>query len=197
MVDATLLDESGSPLVEYRGIDGEPANLNTAYTEGSVPPLLPLQEPGKSGPAVRLTPVNVVSRWYWTSGDSQEPITREVLQQALMVNGQLPAGTCRRSGHEPRRQIGPRRTQAGQRRQTPGGGTAALVAAGVKNPTIRADVKLNKISHGVAGRSQALSDCAACHGPDSRLKDNVLLASWAPGGPAPAFRKEGPGGRAH
>ncbi len=37
MVDATLLDASGNPLVMYRGIDGEPANLNIVYTEGSLP----------------------------------------------------------------------------------------------------------------------------------------------------------------
>ena len=105
MVDATLLDESGSPLVMYRGIEGEPANLNVTYTEGSVPTLLPLPESGKSAAPARLTPVNVVSRWYWTSGDSQEPITREVLQQALMNNGQVPARAYHRSGSEPGRQI--------------------------------------------------------------------------------------------
>ena len=106
MVDATLLDESGSPLVMYRGIEGEPANLNVTYTEGSVPTLLPLQESGKSRTTARLTPVNMVSRWYWTSGDSQEPISREVLQQALMQQRSVPARTYHRSGSEPRRQIG-------------------------------------------------------------------------------------------
>ena len=106
MVDATLLDESGSPLVTYQGLNGEPANLNIVYTEGSVPPLLPLKESGKSGTTARLTPVNLVSRWYWTSGDSQEPISREILQQALMQKRQVPARTPRRPGSEPRRQIG-------------------------------------------------------------------------------------------
>ena len=83
MVDATLLDESGSPLVEYRGVKGEPANLNTAYTGGFLPPLLPVRQTGKAGAAVRLSPVNLVSRWYWTAGDSQEPLPRKILQQAL------------------------------------------------------------------------------------------------------------------
>jgi thiosulfate reductase cytochrome b subunit len=32
-----------------------------------------------------------------------------------------------------------------------------------------------------------LSDCAACHGPDSRLKDQVVLASWTPGGQVPPW----------
>ena len=49
MVDATLLDESGSPLVTYQGMKGEPANLNVIYNEGSVPPLVPLKETDKSG----------------------------------------------------------------------------------------------------------------------------------------------------
>ena len=63
-----------------------------------------------------------------------------------------------------------------------------LVAAGVKDPVIRSEVSMHKISHGVAEKSRALSDCFACHGPDSRLKDDVPLASWAPGGIAPVLK---------
>ena len=184
MVDATLLDESGSPLVMYRGIDGDPVNLNVAYTEGSVPTLLPLPESGKSAAPVRLTPVNVVSRWYWTSGDSIEPITREVLQQALMLNGRfrpelLKALDQNQDGKLARAEL---KLDTPAKRQVV---EQLLVAAGVKNPTVHSDVKFNKISHGVAGRKQALSDCGACHGPDSHLKDNIVLASWTPGGKLP------------
>ena len=56
-----------------------------------------------------------------------------------------------------------------------------LMAAGVENPVIRSEVSTHRISHGVAAKNQALSDCLACHGPDSRLEGSVLLASWAPG----------------
>ena len=42
MVDATLLDESGSPLVKYRGVEAGAANLNTAYTQGYEPAAVPL-----------------------------------------------------------------------------------------------------------------------------------------------------------
>ena len=63
-----------------------------------------------------------------------------------------------------------------------------MMAAGVKNPVIRSEVSTHRISHGVAAKSQALSNCLACHGPDSRLKGSVLLASWAPGGVAPAWK---------
>ncbi len=62
-----------------------------------------------------------------------------------------------------------------------------LRGAGVNDPTIRAAMTLNPISHGVAGKSQAISDCAACHGPDSRLKADVILATYAPGGTPPAL----------
>jgi thiosulfate reductase cytochrome b subunit len=61
------------------------------------------------------------------------------------------------------------------------------VAAGVKKPTIRADVAIHKISHGVSGKKQALSDCTTCHGPDSRLKANIMLASFTPGGKPPVL----------
>jgi thiosulfate reductase cytochrome b subunit/mono/diheme cytochrome c family protein len=193
MVDATLLDESGSPLVVYRGIEGEPANLNTVYSDGLAPPLLPIKESGKSGTTVRLTPINLVSRWYWVSGAGQEPITREILQQALMKNGQyrpelVAALDQNHDGKLARSEL---KLDTASKRQ---GVEELLVAAGVQNPTIRSEVKLHKISHGVAGRSQALSDCAACHGPDSRLKDRLLLASWAPGGQVPPWQDKGVAG---
>ncbi len=194
MVDATLLDESGSPLVIYRGIDGEPANLNTVYTEGSVPPLLPLKESGKSGTTVRLTPVNLVSRWYWTSGDSQEPIPREILQQALMENGQYRPELIAAldQSHDGKLARSKLKLDTQSKRHVV---EQLLVAAGVQDPSIRSEVKLHKISHGVAGRSQALSDCGACHGPDSRFKGSLLLASWAPGGQVPPWKDKEVAGR--
>lgn len=190
MVDATLLDESGSPLVTYQGIKGEPANLNTIYNQGSVPPLVPLKESGKSGATVRLTPVNLVSRWYWTSGDSQEPISREILQQALMKNGQyrpelIAALDQKHDGKLARSEL---RLDTPSKRQAV---EKLLVAAGVQKPTIRSEVKLHKINHGVAGRCRALSDCAVCHGPNSQLKDGVLLATWTPGGQVPPWKEQG------
>lgn len=187
MVDATLLDESGSPQVEYRGVAGEPANLNTAYTHGSVPPLLPLPQSEKPGAAVRLSPVNLVSRWYWTSGDSLDPLPRETLQQALMKNGQyrrevLAALDTNHDGKLDRREL---RLDSESKRKAV---EQLLMAAGVKNPTIRSEVKIHKISHGVTEPGQALSDCAVCHGPDSRIKGNILLASWTPGGMTPTWK---------
>ena len=190
MVDATLLDESGNPLVMYQGIDGLPANLNIVYNEGSLPTLVPLKERENPG-QIRLTPVNLVSRWYWASGDSQEPIAREVLQQALMNNGQFRPELVDAldQNHDGKLSRAELKLDTRAKRQVV---EQLLVAAGVKNPTIRSDVKFNKISHGVTGRSQALSDCGACHGPDSRLKDSLVLASWSPGGKLPPGRTAGP-----
>ena len=187
MVDATLLDESGNPRVEYRGVDGEGANLNTAYTPGSVPALLPVKQDGKSGIAVRLAPVNPVSRWYWASGDSREPLPREVLQKALMVNGHYRPEVMAAldTNHDGSLEPKELRLDSESKRKTV---EQLLLAAGVKNPTIRSEVSLHKISHGVAGKSQALSDCGACHGPESRLQATVLLASFTPGGVPPAFQ---------
>jgi formate dehydrogenase gamma subunit len=187
MVDATLLDQSGSPLVTYRGIDGDPVNLNIVYTEGSVPALLPLKEAGKSENSIRLTPVNMVSRWYWTSGDSQEPLTREVLQQALMSNGQFRPELIAAldQNHDEKLSRSELKLDTEAKRQVV---ERLLVATGIQNPTIRSDVKLSKISHGISGRSQAISDCGACHGPNSRLKDSLVLASWAPGGTMPPWK---------
>ena len=164
------------PWWTYRGFGVEPANLNTVYAAGSVPPLLPWKEPGKSENTVRLTPVNLVSRWYWTSGDSKEPVPREVLERALLVNGHYRPEVVAAldTNHDGRLEPTELRLDSDSKSKTV---EQLLLAAGVKNPVIRAEVQPYKISHGVAGKKQALSDCAACHGPDSRLKTNVLLAS--------------------
>jgi thiosulfate reductase cytochrome b subunit/mono/diheme cytochrome c family protein len=191
MVDATLLDESGSPLVAYRGLEGEPTHLNTIYTQGSLPLLLPWRESGPSGTSVRLTPVNPVSRWYWASGDSQEPLPREVLAKALLVNGHYrPELVAALDGnHDGRLERSELKLDTKAKSHAV---EQLLVAAGVKNPTIRADVSLHKISHGVAGKKQALSDCTACHAPNSRLKETIVLASFTPGGIPPVLKGKSP-----
>ena len=137
MVDATLLDESGHPRVEYQGIGADAANLNTAYTQGSVPALLPVAASGKAGQAVRFAPVNVTSRWYWTAGDSKTPLPREVLQKALMVNGHyrpelMAALDTDRDG---KLAPGELRLDSDAKRQAV---AQLLRGAGVKDPTIRA-----------------------------------------------------------
>ncbi len=191
MVDATLLDESGSPLVEYRGVEAEAANLNTAYTHGFEPPLLLLQGSEKSGTTLRLSPVNLVSRWYWAAGESREPIQREILQQALMINGYYRPEVIAAldTNHDGRLEPRELKLDTESKRKTV---ERLLMAAGVKDPVIRSEVSTHRISHGVAAKSQALSDCLACHGPNSRLKDSVMLASWAPGAIAPVSKSETP-----
>ncbi len=191
MVDATLLDETGSPLVEYRGRKGEAANLNTGYSRGFLPPLLAMPQSGKAGDPVKLSPVNLVSTWYWSSGKSQEPIPRETLRQALMVNGnyrpEVIAALDR--NHDGRLEPEELRLDSEAKIQVV---ENLLRAGGVKDPVIQAEVRAHRISHGVAEQGQALSDCAACHGPDSRVKKSVKLASWAPGNILPTWRDGAP-----
>ncbi len=115
----------------------------------------------------------------------------EILQQALMINGHyrpevIAALDTNHDGRLDRREL---KLDTESKRKAV---ERLLMAAGVKDPVIRSEVSIHRISHGVAAKSQALSDCLACHGPDSRLKDNVLLASWAPGGIAPVWKGETP-----
>jgi thiosulfate reductase cytochrome b subunit len=152
---------------------------------------LPLRVSGPSGTSFRLTPANPVSRWYWASGDSREPLPREVLEKALLVNGhyrpELVAALDQ--NHDGKLELSELKLDTKAKRQAV---EQLLLAAGVKNPTIRSEVNIYRISHGVAGKKQALSDCAACHEPNSRLKDTVVLASYAPGGQIPPLQDGGP-----
>ena len=87
----------------------------------------------------RLGPVNLVSRWYWTWGGDNESVAREVLQQALMINGHyrpevIAALDTDHDGRIDRREL---RLDTESKRKTV---ERLLMAAGVKNPVIRSEV---------------------------------------------------------
>ena len=209
-VDATLLDVSGNPLVEYRGVDSKEAtNLNTVYSRGFAPALMAVRNEedggrsskGASGPTP-VVPVNLVTRWYWASGKSSKPVSREVLLKALTDGGNFRSELVAAldTNHDGKIERSELRINSPSKKKVVEG---LLIAAGVKDPVIRSETRVREISHGVAPKAMALSDCSACHGAGSRLKSGILLASWAPGGVLPEMTGEksiagritlGPGG---
>ena len=192
-VNATMLDATGNPLVEYRGIGGVATNLNTAFNTGYEPVLLPMPSPAGTSASPRIAPYNVVSRWYWTAEGSEDPIPQETLRQALTINGQYrPEVMAAFDGnHDGRLDSRELRLDSEAKR---GAVAQLLTAVGVKNPTVRAEVQLQRVSHGVPGRSQALSDCSACHSANSRLGRKIVLATWVPVGALPEWRGPAPAG---
>lgn len=182
MVDATVVTLAGTPAVRYRNVEaaaGEPLNAAT------IRPLRPLlvMRPASDG-VRRLTPVNVVSRWRWISRTDRAEVPWDVVTRAWRDGDAYAPEVIRALDADRDGQLSP----AEARLDSPA--KAELIAArlrtlGVSDPAIDGVMEARVLSHGVASRELALSDCAACHARDSRLDDSFLIAGYLPGGLPP------------
>lgn len=182
MIDATVSTAAGTPVIRWRNVERRPGEpLNAA----PIRPLRPLFVFRTESDGVRrLAPVNVVSRWRWVSGADRAEIpfatvvrafrdegrwTPQVLR-ALDVNGD---GTL---SEAELRLDAPSKVAAVE---------ARLRELGVLDPHIDGVMEVHPLAHGLAGRDNALRDCGACHGEDSRLSGDYALAAYVPGGLPP------------
>jgi thiosulfate reductase cytochrome b subunit len=180
MVDATVADAAGNPVIRFRNttpVDGEPLN---AVPVTRLRPLL-LMRTAPDG-ARRLTPVNLVSRWRWTSRGEEVPF--ETVRRAFFSGGATPpdllaALDSNRDGRlsaEERRLDGEAKVEAV---------AARLRALGVVEPRVEGQLEPHVLAHGVPSKERALRDCQACHAADSRVATTYALAAWVPGGVPP------------
>ncbi len=81
-IDSTVMQPDGSPLISYRGIDDvDLADPGKSYITG----YRPLLRVGKSAQGKnQVLPYNLVTEWYWSDGDSHEPIAKEQLRAAWL-----------------------------------------------------------------------------------------------------------------
>lgn len=179
-IDWTMLDASGAPIRQYRGVDGDPAAEETAI-EGYTPALLPrLSANGK----FKLTPFNTVASWFWLAGDPAQPVSREDLAAALLVeNGHHPDlvaaldsdGDGQLSGDELRVDTPEKQAVVRQR----------LEAAGLTNLSVETDFTPYSLNHNVVTGEWAIRDCLACHQEDSILRAVFPISDYLPGGQPP------------
>lgn len=185
--DWTMLTAEGKPLINCRGVEGRghsPAVLATGY----VPVLLPRQEiDGRR----RLAPHNLVSSWYWVTGDPPRPVGQEDLATALLTgDGYHPAvvRALDRNGDGRLRDdelhlVTPQQADAVRRR---------LEDIGLDQPRIAAEIQPYGIHHSVTTGTWALRDCGSCHGQSSRLTQPFELASYMPGNVMPQLVGDAP-----
>lgn len=179
--DWTLLLPPGEPRIEWRGLDGrsqDPAALVTGFR----PVLLPRQDlDGRQ----RLVPHNLVTSWYWVeNGPNPRPVRLVDLKAALLAGNRyhpelvaaLDADRDSLVSSAEARLDTPEKVEAARRR---------LLAVGVQDPQIRAEVQPYGIHHGVGPAATATRQCETCHAADSRLGEPLLLASAVPGGVMP------------
>lgn len=181
-LDWTVLDAAGQPRREYRGAHGDPQDPLT-LVDGYRPVLLP--RTGHDG-IERLAPHNLVSSWYWFDAQAQRPVTREQLHAAWYESGAvhpsiLAALDATENGFLEPFELGlVEESEVDAVRQR-------LIATGVGDPQIRAEIQPHGLHHGVAAGAWATRTCSTCHGQDSRMGEPFALAAMAPGGVLPRF----------
>ena len=178
--DWTLLTAAGEPVAWCRGLEKQEAGL-PPLIHGYEPVLLPRDE---GGGRQRLLPYNLISTWYWVSGNPARPVRLAELQRALLDEGghhpdvvaALDEDGDGRLGPDELRLDTPAHVQAVQQR---------LAAVGVTGARIAAEIQPYGIHHNVTTGEWATRECSACHSRDSRLGRPFLLASYVPGGVIP------------
>jgi hypothetical protein len=180
-IDWTLLSPAGQPRIEWRGLEGQPGDPAAEVT-GFQPVLLPRRDlDGRE----RLVPMNLLSAWYWVEdGPSPRPVRLADLEAALFSGGAYRpevAAVLDVNGDgrvEQAEQVldSAEKVEVVRRR---------LLAVGVRDPRIEAEVEPYELHHGVAAGRWATRSCEDCHAARSRLAARFELASYAPGGVLP------------
>ncbi|NNF51708.1 MAG: hypothetical protein HKN59_04645 [Gammaproteobacteria bacterium] len=179
-IDWTVVDESGEPLRQYRGVAGDPDNEGAVFT-GYRPVLLPRLQTSEDR---ELMPFNGVASWFWLTGDPQRPVSRSELRQALLEDGRHHSalmavldknGDARLDRSEleltTAEQMAPVRDR--------------LEAIGLSGLTIKTELTPFPIVHNVGAEHFATRECRTCHDRDSVLNAAFPLTSYLPGGIAP------------
>lgn len=179
-VDWTMLTPEGSPRVEYRGVEGDPADP-TSLVEGYRPVLLPRRLPDGSS---KLVPHNLVATWTWVAGESAVPIEREVLQAALLQAGRyhpdvVAALDANRDGVLRAAELRLDSTEK------IGAIRHRFEVLGIPDARIRGELVPYGVHHGVVRGRFATRECNECHAADSRVAESVELAAYLPGGVVP------------
>ena len=180
-LDWTLVDPNGQPQRQYRDIEGDPSTAES-LVHGYRPVMLARENIGGKR---KLAPFNLVTSWYWLTGEPARPVSREELVSALYQGEELHPDLLAalegdnddRPGSAQLRLDTPERAEAVRRR---------LEASGLSHVQLVSDITPFSINHNVVNGEWATRDCSACHGADSILAAAFTLSDYQPGGLAPS-----------
>ncbi|MCA9911794.1 MAG: cytochrome b/b6 domain-containing protein, partial [Anaerolineae bacterium] len=173
-LDWTVLDASGEPVVMFRGVD---PSSNPDLITGYEPVLMPDEE-GK------IAPYNLISAWYWVSGEQATPVSKSDLQAAYFDgdayhadviaafdangDGSLDSAELLIDTDEKESIIAER-----------------LTNLGYEDPRIVAETEAYEVHHNVAQGEWAIRECSTCHAEDTRFAQAIALSDRTPGGVLP------------
>ena len=182
-VDWTSPTADDHARVTYRGGNSDGTVTATSLVHGYQPALL---RRTFSDGSSKLAPYNLVTSWYWISGDQGRPVSMEDVRAAFEPSGSqattlLAAFDADRNGiisEDEGRLDSATKTELIR---------AGLEATGHDDPRIVGEIQPYGIHHHTAGEGWATRDCQACHDSDSRLAQPMELTSWLPGGVMPTL----------
>ncbi|MFC1744118.1 hypothetical protein ACFL35_08990, partial [Candidatus Riflebacteria bacterium] len=182
MVDWTILNSRGKPGSEYRGISGsidDPSSL----IEGYLPYLLPVKD--NKGDGFAFYTYNLITTWFWSEEGQDKPIDYHYLKNALFESeGQYHPAIMKNFDADKSGTLEEVELRVDSQSKTEAI-TNRLKAVGLKKPVIKGVVQPFAISHGVRKASMATLTCTTCHSENSRLKNDIDLSGYLPGGVEP------------
>lgn len=182
-VDWTVLNQDGSPALDFRGLIQEESSSGIPLLTGYQPVLL--QRKNVDGTS-KLFPYNLITSWYWIYGDPERPVPYRNLQAAWLDGDAYHPEVIAHFDTDGDGQL----SQFELKIDTPekeAAIAARLSDQGLTNPRIAGEVQPYSIHHTVAGGDTAIRDCRVCHGDDSRVTQSLVLANSDPGDITPAF----------
>lgn len=186
VIDWTVLQADGTPLSQYRGIEGE-LGESTSLITGYEPVLLPRENADGS---TTLAPHNLVSTWFWVYGEPERPVPEPALQTAWFDGDAYADEVMELFDEDGNGRLS--HTELTLDSDTKVDLiTERLAAQGLNNPRISGEIQPYSINHNVGGADWAIRDCGTCHGEESRISQPLQLASYLPGGVQPTFVNDG------
>jgi octaheme c-type cytochrome (tetrathionate reductase family) len=186
-VDATVMWPDGSPQVGYRGVvTGDVGNLVNAYIDG----YRPLLRVGRSVKGRRqVLPYNLVTHWYWVDGDGKEPISPELVRRAWTDGSTFAADVLVAFDTDRDGRL------ASSELRLDGDAKVSLIkgrlkALGVKEPTVRGDIRAYHIHHNIRHGDQVNRRCEVCHADKEGGSKGFDLAAYVPAGTRPVLMQK-------
>lgn len=182
-VDWTVITTAAQPATECRGLEGEPGSVQSLIS-GFQPAVLLREDLAGD---VKFSPYNLVSAWFWVSGDPPRPVRLIDLEAAWLDEdgGYHPevitAFDQNGDGIIDQSELA---LDTEEKQALIAGRLAAL---GLDNPRITGEVQPYSINHDVANGEWATRDCQTCHSDQSKLTQAALLSDHVPGGVLPEF----------
>ena len=186
-VDWTVLRPDSTPVLAYRGLEGDQIDAETLII-GYEPVLLPRLEADGRSP---LAPFNLVTAWYWVYGEPLRPVPLRDLEAAWLDGGDYRSdllalfdadGDGRLDSDELVIDNEAKETAVAQE----------LADLGLDNPRITGEVLPYGIHHNVTQGQWVTRECRACHTAGSRVTQPFPLAGRTPGGVTPTLPQGSP-----